>query len=619
MPETYDGSISSWKKSDVYYWLENEVMLVFEVDSSSNTDVYTANQQNAMLFSLMELNQFLNMHGFHLSPFATDRMSPANVHEVTTEEQNAHFMFPSTSEQKTMAIGFFTVTPVPDTPYMQDPMAKWWTTTAGESNACKVANIINASLETLQRESKIPVIAASPHWVGGSCPITCGTTGGPGLPPSPVPVEDVCASLPGQWPISLSGFSSSSLLARCKGDGVRVFVLDTMPDVDAQSNAIAAAAQRAGDHNALLVTIAEQMDRTQSPFIKFRYQPLPSTIENNPDYEMVAGRDINGNKYAFHMPDHGLFVMGIIRDLAPDADIEYVRVLNDFGSGDSFTLIAALNEIYMRMAPPDPVRGTPAGDLYHVPVVINLSLMLGPNESDLPSIWYGSDADQVSAQPDMQKDLLLLRSPLHVVIQNLMARGAVIVAAAGNDSHTPTVDRRVGTSYPAAFPEVISVAAVDQQGHATSYSNFPQILSRQNGIATYGGGTPTLEELKQDKVDAVRGVYSSSTYPAMVAQDPPLPDYDPHNPNGWAYWSGTSFATPIISAVAARILQAMRSNLLSTPWERLSPSSHASEVQRLLMTSSGQQEIFGQPLLQQEEFGVSVLLAGQGNTSLPAD
>ena len=400
---------------------------------------------------------------------------------------------------------------------------------------------------------------------------------------------------------------------------MRVFVLDTMPDVDAQSNAIAAAAQRAGDHNALLVTIAEQMDRTQSPFIKFRYQPLPSTIENNPDYEMVAGRDINGNKYAFHMPDHGLFVTGIIRDLAPDADIEYVRVLNDFGSGDSFTLIAALNEIYMRMAPPDPVRGTPAGGLYHVPVVINLSLMLGPNESDLPSIWYGSDADQVSAQPDMQKDLLLLRSPLHVVIQNLVARGAVIVAAAGNDSHTPTVDRRVGTSYPAAFPEVISVAAVDQQGHATSYSNFPQILSRQNGIATYGGGTPTLEELKQDKVDAVRGVYSSSTYPAMVAQDPPLPDYYPHNPNGWAYWSGTSFATPIISAVAARILQAMRSNLLSTPWERLSPSSHASEVQRLLMTSSGQQEIFGQPLLQQEEFGVSVLLAGQGNTSLPAD
>ena len=28
-----------------------------------------------------------------------------------------------------------------------------------------------------------------------------------------------------------------------------------------------------------------------------------------------------------------------------------------------------------------------------------------------------------------------------------------------------------------------------------------------------------------------------------------------HASNTWAYWSGTSFATPIISALAARILQ----------------------------------------------------------------
>jgi hypothetical protein len=63
-----------------------------------------------------------------------------------------------------------------------------------------------------------------------------------------------------------------------------------------------------------------------------------------------------------------------------------------------------------------------------------------------------------------------------------------------------------------------------------------------SGIATFGGdGYGQTGE--NDLPDALRGVYIAPTFP------------DGHpNVTGWADWSGTSFATPIISAVGAHLL-----------------------------------------------------------------
>ncbi|HYX50053.1 MAG TPA: S8 family serine peptidase, partial [Ktedonobacteraceae bacterium] len=76
------------------------------------------------------------------------------------------------------------------------------------------------------------------------------------------------------------------------------------------------------------------------------------------------------------------------------------------------------------------------------------------------------------------------------VIQSLTAAGAVIVAAAGNDSNTPEKPGRQSPRYPAAFPEVISVGALNNCGNAASYSNYPALPPQHNGIATYGGDRP---------------------------------------------------------------------------------------------------------------------------------
>ena len=137
---------------------------------------------------------------------------------------------------------------------------------------------------------------------------------------------------------------------------------------------------------------------------------------------------------------------------------------------------------------------------------------------------------------------------------------------------------RFGPRYPAALASddppvttMIPVGAVNRKGNAAMYSNHPG----PNGIATYGGELPkpdpwlpsamshTVTSVdKTEPIDALRGVYSASLYPALSKNDhhPTLPGSSSAYPmyhafNTWAYWSGTSFATPIISALAARILQ----------------------------------------------------------------
>jgi len=47
----------------------------------------------------------------------------------------------------------------------------------------------------------------------------------------------------------------------------------------------------------------------------------------------------------------------------------------------------------------------------------------------------------------------------------------------------------------------------------------------------------------EDQIDAIRGLYCGN---------PVLLDGGP-NETGWVYWAGTSFATPIISALAASV------------------------------------------------------------------
>ncbi|TMD66747.1 MAG: hypothetical protein E6I91_08590 [Chloroflexi bacterium] len=592
-----------WWRDMLMYWLEDQVAITFHSEEKPSA----GREKIIASLKLDDLNGFLEVRGFTINS-CTEKDLPHDPGEKSEPCHNGglnslcgKYLFSSPSDQGTIVVGFFTVEPHE----MHHPMQGMTTSHGssgsnggGESNTRQIVNIINYNLEKLRQEAKIPVVAAMPNWLGGA---TC-FTHGCSFVPIAVQNGDPCDS-PNCWTIELPDLSDT--MQSMQGNGVTMFLLDTMPITEQ----ITQASEDAGGRNLLLQDIAVQM---KAESIVARHQTLPEKLWEDADDQLVTGRDIFGRAAGFYMPEHGLFVAGILRDLAREAKIEWVRVLNDFGVGDIHTLIHALEKIHNRMA---------TGDLRNQPVVINIALVVMPPHDELPQLWFCDDGSfEAGDLGPMMYNLDLLNTPLHMVIQSLTGLGAVIVAAAGNDSNTPDMPMRMGPRNPAAFPEVISVGAVDNSNLPAFYSDYPSLPPYHNGIATYGGGFPMAKTSSLDvdpndvtsvepatPVDALRGIYCSPVFPALSANDQGK-SYEPPTKSGWAYWPGTSFATPIISAVAARVLEQMGSSTMHLP-THLRPS----QVQWAITTAEGQEKMLTSkaPLPIQPMFGVSVLRAKQ--------
>jgi subtilisin family serine protease len=145
----------------------------------------------------------------------------------------------------------------------------------------------------------------------------------------------------------------------------------------------------------------------------------------------------------------------------------------------------------------------------------------------------------------------------------------VFVAAAGNegDDRQQQGQTHPRALYPAAFANegidnIVPVGAVNEQEQASSFSCYPG----EKGIATYGGEIPGkgdiykehgMTKVDTNKIDALIGIYTQLHYPALSITDEQA-TYSAPNTYGWAYWIGTSFATPIVTAVVARALELRR-------------------------------------------------------------
>jgi subtilisin family serine protease len=182
---------------------------------------------------------------------------------------------------------------------------------------------------------------------------------------------------------------------------------------------------------------------------------------------------------------HGTFVAGVLRCIAPATDVVMTNAFAVAGSELESDLVPRLDTAFRLGV-----------DIFHLGFA-------GPSRYDIPLAALGEWLKRLSA-----------------------SKGAICLAPAGNSARRRPV-------WPAAFPEVISVGALDASGRSrASFSSFGP------WVDVYAPG--------RDLVNA----YATGTYTCYVS--PYIGQV--RNFYGMARWSGTSFSTPIVSGlIAARM------------------------------------------------------------------
>jgi subtilase family serine protease len=230
------------------------------------------------------------------------------------------------------------------------------------------------------------------------------------------------------------------------------------------------------------------------------------------------------------LSEHGVFAAGLINAVAGADEIDLYQVLNAAGCGDLATLNKALNEYRSTM------QSKHEGGLQGV--IISLSLgVLQPENPETKGLPV---------------DIYTLQQTLYDFTQE----GAVIVAAAGNNSAGLPAPRT--SDLPAAYPYVIGVAATNIEDQRACYSNLGHIAAPGGDGGSFDGTWPDNPEVAK----ALNTAYSGKTcLPVAFTCQPDDPNcyyglvsYSPGSATRYRFWSGSSFAAPLVSGIAVRLL-----------------------------------------------------------------
>ncbi len=250
--------------------------------------------------------------------------------------------------------------------------------------------------------------------------------------------------------------------------------------------------------------------------------PAPMTVlASHPFFSAKFKRP---KKSSADVRNHGLFAAGLVHALAPAATLHLVRVLANDNRGDLFTLLREM--FYFLRDQTKPAAGWQG-------VVINLSLgiRIPPAEAG-----FALPAE--------------VRSLIHLLA---VARclDVVVMAAAGNES-TPATP--LPPNLPAALPNVVGVAASNDQQRRACYSNVGNLA------APGGDGGPRLDPRTRQVVPGRCAPQTAAcTGPECgFGVIGPALETPPHS--GFIFWVGSSFATPMVSGLAALVAQAGQGN-----------------------------------------------------------
>lgn len=401
---------------------------------------------------------------------------------------------------------------------------------------------LNQAAEPGSLGAGVQLIAATPNWFGAA-------------------QQDCAGGSPASYPAPVEVFGSRIRYAPDNAEldihdvdgSVQVAVLDTAPDaVD-----IAWARQRFSANrqlHELLEHLASPIGGLEDPAFEGARRLAMQTLDAGGGFHPVEMSE------PYDVREHGLFVASVVHAAAPWVGLRLVRVLNNYGAGSLHSLVVGLVGL---------VKRKPADSR----LIINLSLGMLPPLEQLATMWFGfsvrglpgcpeepslqfSEQHPGSGPEELRKliedgDELIeelianLHRPLRELSSALLAQNCLILAAAGNDSVYRGTNRRPrwNPRLPAAYDSVLGVAAdTVHRGEPARYSNRGEFRQAdvRDAVATLGG------DLAPDGVTpraGVIGVYTAEQFPGTGVL----------NDSGWAEWSGTSFATPIMAGIAANV------------------------------------------------------------------
>jgi hypothetical protein len=403
-----------------------------------------------------------------------------------------------------------------------------------------------------------------PNWIISGSASDSGGTGGPGGPPAPYDSEEPApAAFYFQDLINqLKSIRVSEKELYGTGEGVDVIILDTAPP----------AADLVLAHKELVLLKGNKKHRLLEHLLgpEGKLKLYPATYE-----EQLRMDNTSLNTQGYKMPDHGLFIAGVIHSIVPKATIHLIEVLNQFGVGDLETIANGMDNAYAICREANEsnrkavINGSWCLDLpdlseefpyeptgkEEIPVEEKkmeerLRKHMDDEMTALESL-YGKDRKEL-------KDEQYWVTELRVLCEQLSDFGRQIVAAAGNQGKDAGRSRHAPDArYPAAFTKVVGVGALPKNAErpdgsekydASSYSNLGDI-PEHHGIMALGG--------EPGENNGLLGIYLGEFPPETSDPVGVVHGWDKTGQrcnNGWAWWAGTSFATPIITGAIASVL-----------------------------------------------------------------
>jgi hypothetical protein len=373
-----------------------------------------------------------------------------------------------------------------------------------------IVSMLNQKLQG-QTVSGLTIQLLAPNWLASVASSDSGGTGGRGRPPRPFYGNRKTASYRfNDLMINLHAHGLDG-----DGTGVDVVIFDTAPS----GHDLVAARKEWPDHPIIFSLLG--------PSGKLRLYPA-----SYDELLRIGNTSINDGSY--RLTDHGLFVAGIIHSIAPKADIHLIEIMNHCGVGDFMSFVQGLQRVRTEIY--DPERK----------LVINCSWILEFPRDDFHcrhrSEIGDPDADFERAVLEFSKGDQATPLMLEFLFNQFYSLGRQAIAAGGNDAGKQHA-RQIGSRYPAALRNVTEVQTppkiFEKEGNGkyrTNVSSTLPIRPESTVIMLLGG------QGQEGGEDEVLGVYIGG-----------FPDGS-LNVEKWAWWSGSSFAAPILTGAVAAVL-----------------------------------------------------------------